>query len=865
MEKKGRMIISLIFVLMMGVLVIAGCSDSDSGANFMDQGICVDNSGTYEDFCDGNGHLSEYYCGPTLSPLDQQSCLLSSGYRCNSILPNSICEQGACECTLDCNGKECGDNNCGGSCGVCDSTEECVQGNCEIKEANVCDESDGNIEQGIISEGDTKIINGISITVNSIEMQGDLLRAEYSSDIGSGVVTNSSSVSFGCEYGGLNVIDGIVYELCIISLTETQVAFSVNDGINFFSLGNTEGNGNQVLDTCKSNKIITEGYCSGMDNSVSSYEYSCPGICDGGVCAEGTAFIECTKNSDCGTEEFIGERYCEEDTNYPGRHYVRQEMGRYMCYSPGTLDSYCVTVNETWTHKSCAMGEDCNEGSCVVDGCVPDCLDKTCGDTNGCGGLCTIQTCENGTICEDGICIPELQDCLDLGGNICESYEVCDGSTLNSGDSNRCCNGECKLPGKFDWRDRHGENWMTSVKDQRHNDCVAHANIGTFEAQINLYYNQNLNVDLSEQMRVDCPDNPGEIIELRASPPECEEDVSSGCLGWQFCPFMYGRIVEESCDPYDDYRKPAQDSNFCNTDYICADWKEKVWKLSDYHDYVSSGWASSSGYRSCSKETIIQDDEDLKRVLIEQGPLSSGIQSWHHAMVLEGFTEISTDWKVLETCEFGEFCTIAEGCIARECAYTGEEVTMCNNEMTMRDGSYEPFGTLLKFTCNRAEFPDGTVFSYWQPAPIIDWCTQDPWNEKMRCVDNSCQEYSDFELVEGDRLCDYNGGVYTLKEYSPEWKTTAWIFKNSWGEDTGEGGYSIIEAPLDDIVWGTLPIGPFIPPTGESYSIDCVDTDGDNFCNWGITSTKPSTCPESCKSEKDWDDSNSSIGALGLY
>lgn len=58
---------------------------------------------------------------------------------------------------------------------------------------------------------------------------------------------------------------------------------------------------------------------------------------------------------------------------------------------------------------------------------------------------------------------------------------------------------------EWDWRNRHGKNWMTPVKDQEGcGSCWAFATIGTLEAYINLYYNQLLNLDLSEQELVSC-------------------------------------------------------------------------------------------------------------------------------------------------------------------------------------------------------------------------------------------------------------------------------------------------------------------------------------------------------------------------
>jgi len=70
----------------------------------------------------------------------------------------------------------------------------------------------------------------------------------------------------------------------------------------------------------------------------------------------------------------------------------------------------------------------------------------------------------------------------------------------------------------FDWRNRHGANnpsspynnngghgWITSVKNQNPcYSCAIFSVIGTIEALTNLYYNQFLNKDLSEQEMVSC-------------------------------------------------------------------------------------------------------------------------------------------------------------------------------------------------------------------------------------------------------------------------------------------------------------------------------------------------------------------------
>ena len=51
----------------------------------------------------------------------------------------------------------------------------------------------------------------------------------------------------------------------------------------------------------------------------------------------------------------------------------------------------------------------------------------------------------------------------------------------------------------FDWRNRHGRDWTTPVKNQGGSlCCVAFAGVSCLEALVNLYYNQILDMDLSE-------------------------------------------------------------------------------------------------------------------------------------------------------------------------------------------------------------------------------------------------------------------------------------------------------------------------------------------------------------------------------
>ncbi|GMX59294.1 MAG: hypothetical protein MNSN_02920 [Minisyncoccus archaeiphilus] len=108
--------------------------------------------------------------------------------------------------------------------------------------------------------------------------------------------------------------------------------------------------------------------------------------------------------------------------------------------------------------------------------------------------------------------------------------------------------------------------------------------------------------------------------------------------------------------------------------------------------------------------------------------------------------------------------------------------------------------------------------------------------------------------------------------------STIWIFKNSWGS-TGSGtykpglvmdrGYLKAKISMNRIIYASLPIGPFIPPTNSSYwpsgfdnTIKCEDNDKDGYCYWGSSTSKPSTCPSTCATEKDCNDSDAKKNAF---
>jgi hypothetical protein len=342
--------------------------------------------------------------------------------------------------------------------------------------------------------------------------------------------------------------------------------------------------------------------------------------------------------------------------------------------------------------------------------------------------------------CEKGSCIGKT--CSSQGGTICEEFTLCQGDVLAANDTYRCCDGSCELPTSFDWRDRHGENWNSPVKDQgARGSCHTFGPLGAFESVINLYYNQHINIDLAEMTTVSCG------IEIYNT---TIDGSSYGCDSLYDSPICMAKNIgfpDEACFPYDgssdEYVPPCS---------ICSNYEERMWKIYDFGQLVTN--FSMSFYTPELIEesnTELYTEEKFKQYLMRYGPVASFLWNIPHGVSIVG------------------------------------------------------------------------------------------WEGK------------------GDNL-------YL-------------IYKNSWGEEFGDGGYNrtedkscienlmpngSIEKECSDEIYLIYIITPVIPPLIEDYEINCVDKDNDGFCNWGISENKPTKCPMFCKDERDWDDSDSNIGALGF-
>ena len=160
----------------------------------------------------------------------------------------------------------------------------------------------------------------------------------------------------------------------------------------------------------------------------------------------------------------------------------------------------------------------------------------------------------------------------------------------------------------FDWRNRHGKNWISSVKCQIPTSyCTAFAALACSESLIKLYYNNSsLEVDLSEQEVASCADT---------EPHYMGEELNIACV------FNYLHdqgVCDENSYPL------VRDSEViltCNSDNITP------------NEWFQMGSDENVGIRL----------QDIKSALIAKGPLFSGWQKTidiGHAMALVGYGKL---------------------------------------------------------------------------------------------------------------------------------------------------------------------------------------------------------------------------------
>jgi hypothetical protein len=197
---------------------------------------------------------------------------------------------------------------------------------------------------------------------------------------------------------------------------------------------------------------------------------------------------------------------------------------------------------------------------------------------------------------------------------------------------------ESDLVPEFDWRNRHGANdpdkiisyyynddngWLTPVKNQMIRDdceglCYIYGPLGVAEAVANVYFNQHLQINLSEQQVLDCDGFDGNS--------QCATDCDCGLSGntVSMLAVSNGGIVDENCYPIPD---PYIHPHSCIGNPINPNHQIRIPGGTEYVSYYPP-------------PTM----DEKKQAIIENGPLLTSIgnysQGQNHSMVLAGYGEI---------------------------------------------------------------------------------------------------------------------------------------------------------------------------------------------------------------------------------
>lgn len=155
---------------------------------------------------------------------------------------------------------------------------------------------------------------------------------------------------------------------------------------------------------------------------------------------------------------------------------------------------------------------------------------------------------------------------------------------------------------EWDWRNRHGKNWMTPVKNQfLLGTCWAFAGIGVLESYMNLYYNRIFGYnDWSEQEIISCN---GAYNNTQGEPGAVFEYVKNN------------GVVPEGCFPYS-YNNSIDCSHKCEN-------PDSILYINNYSVIVNTG------------------ENSIKQSVIK-APITIGLYSFpsHHMMVMAGYKVI---------------------------------------------------------------------------------------------------------------------------------------------------------------------------------------------------------------------------------
>ncbi|MFC1727965.1 C1 family peptidase [Nanoarchaeota archaeon] len=365
------------------------------------------------------------------------------------------------------------------------------------------------------------------------------------------------------------------------------------------------------------------------------------------------------------------------------------------------------------------------------------------------------------------------------------------------------------VPSSFNWRNKDGKDWMTSVKNQAYcGSCWAFSTLSAVEAQFNINSNNpDLDYDLAEKHIVS----------------DCCVDCGSCSGGYPYRALDFIKdvgVVDEACAPYHQ-STPDIYGGRCN---ICIGWERRVKKV------TGKLWISSN---------------QIKEYLIERGPLviyfdvysdfyayrggiyshTTGGLSGLHAMVIVGYDDAEEYWIIKNSWGSGwgeggyvrvkyndesmtrwNFGIVVDG-TDKDADGIGDKIDNCpdikNSDQKDSDGSIEgcnPFTNLCGDVCDDDNDDDG----------ILDEDDNCPEHSNSDQLDSNNNGFGDVcEQLEicnnqdddGDGLIDNRLSNCACTQELEYVEDSVWLFPEHTRVDVNTGGGLFGEPTKSESEW----------------------------------------------------------------
>lgn len=300
-------------------------------------------------------------------------------------------------------------------------------------------------------------------------------------------------------------------------------------------------------------QIYMDATCSNPGTAASSCSYSdslqlkqsCAGECINGKCDN----IECTANSDCGTDTWLDGQYCSSGTE------VSKKYRAFTCNLPGTTSSYCSHTDTAQVIDTCSST--CSLGLCLNIECYSN---RDCGKDTWDGAA----TCQSGDVWQTRT----EQECIYPG----TTSAYCSADTTNKKRTDcdfGCENGVC-----LDNIPTQTNQYVCSANS----DCGANGLVGSPTCQAGNVWQTN---------RVYTCNNPATFLSYcsQSNTPQLKESCSGDCLN--------GACIANSCNAASD----------CGTD----GWVEQPYCNGNNVYQIQRTWSCTvPGTDSCSFADISQ-------------------------------------------------------------------------------------------------------------------------------------------------------------------------------------------------------------------------------------------------------------------